>query len=537
MQQFTTTMKNAFSSLQERMKNSYHAKFHKSMEDVDEDASEYKLPEIVVVGSQSTGKTSVIENITKVSIFPRKRTHCTKMPVRINMHYSENDMIIRISDKETSYDFKTPESAHTYLSSYMDKTNDTDKELSIDIWHNACANLTLIDLPGITEFPPESAKHTKSIVQSYTNNIDNIILAIVDSQEAQLTSTQALGMIINDNRMNDTIIALTKIDKLDEEDMQPQLLDRIYKTRKDEQLESFSDVIGIVNRTQDGTIQKAEEKNTTICESITKTHKEYEYINEHIGTNALIKNIDNKFNNHIRKTWVPNAITKIDNDIESKKKELENLGPDPLTINTNVLIKTILHEINTQIENTLDNTLDKIEINIGDSMEDTIKNRKYIINNLNDIVYNKMIKIYQDIIDNKYTSINNTDYYIKRFEKIFILIKNSIRDEIYCDKKLFNQYIKTKKPKALLSNDFIDYIDTIINNTLTISLNYTIQKVLCEDSTISRIVETIKNEPSSYIVENEEYSEKRQQYYKQLYKLETSKKKMNDIRDINCDDN
>lgn len=44
-----------------------------------------KLPRVIVVGERSVGKSSLLENFTKCSIFPRGKGTCTKMPVRLQI--------------------------------------------------------------------------------------------------------------------------------------------------------------------------------------------------------------------------------------------------------------------------------------------------------------------------------------------------------------------------------------------------------------------------------------------------------------------
>ena len=47
--------------------------------------SEFQVPRVVVIGSESAGKSSILENITKCAIFPRSERVCTKMPVVLEM--------------------------------------------------------------------------------------------------------------------------------------------------------------------------------------------------------------------------------------------------------------------------------------------------------------------------------------------------------------------------------------------------------------------------------------------------------------------
>ena len=46
---------------------------------------EFQMPRIVVVGGESTGKSSLLENITKCAVFPRARDICTRMPIRLQL--------------------------------------------------------------------------------------------------------------------------------------------------------------------------------------------------------------------------------------------------------------------------------------------------------------------------------------------------------------------------------------------------------------------------------------------------------------------
>jgi hypothetical protein len=62
----------------------------KVAEDLDLDTGAFRLPRVVVVGAESAGKSSLLESITKASIFPRDSNICTKMPVRLCLAPQEN---------------------------------------------------------------------------------------------------------------------------------------------------------------------------------------------------------------------------------------------------------------------------------------------------------------------------------------------------------------------------------------------------------------------------------------------------------------
>jgi hypothetical protein len=56
---------------------------------VDITTEEYKFPEIVIVGDEKNGKSSLLENITKCKIFPKDRGYCTKRPIRFILRNGE----------------------------------------------------------------------------------------------------------------------------------------------------------------------------------------------------------------------------------------------------------------------------------------------------------------------------------------------------------------------------------------------------------------------------------------------------------------
>jgi GTP-binding protein EngB required for normal cell division len=48
-------------------------------------AATLRLPRIIVVGSESSGKSSTIERIAGFSLFPRDAKICTRMPIKFSL--------------------------------------------------------------------------------------------------------------------------------------------------------------------------------------------------------------------------------------------------------------------------------------------------------------------------------------------------------------------------------------------------------------------------------------------------------------------
>ena len=57
--------------------------------------SELELPKVIVIGGKSAGKSSLLENITKCSVFPRDRDLCTKRPVKLQLKQVDTTRVTR----------------------------------------------------------------------------------------------------------------------------------------------------------------------------------------------------------------------------------------------------------------------------------------------------------------------------------------------------------------------------------------------------------------------------------------------------------
>ena len=60
------------------------------MGDVD-DTIVYEVPKVIVIGAESSGKSSLLENITKCPIFPRNTSICTRQPIHLKLSKLEED--------------------------------------------------------------------------------------------------------------------------------------------------------------------------------------------------------------------------------------------------------------------------------------------------------------------------------------------------------------------------------------------------------------------------------------------------------------
>ncbi|KAJ1941245.1 mitochondrial dynamin GTPase Msp1, partial [Linderina macrospora] len=184
-------------------------------------ASPLQLPSIVVIGSQSSGKSSVLEAIVGQEFLPKGSNMVTRRPIELTLvntpdsdeEYGEFPQLglDRIRDfkqiQRTLYDLNmsVPESECV-----------SDKPVELRIYSPHVPDLRLVDLPGYIQVvnrkqPPVLRQRIRDLCEGYLKQ-PNIILAVC-AADVDLANSEALKA----SRRNDplgmrTIGVITKVD-------------------------------------------------------------------------------------------------------------------------------------------------------------------------------------------------------------------------------------------------------------------------------------------------------------------------------------
>ncbi|KAK3101869.1 hypothetical protein FSP39_006916 [Pinctada imbricata] len=198
-----------------------------------------QLPQIVVIGNQSSGKSSVIESLVGKDFLPRGTGIVTRRPLILQLlHVGKDDTETRAQDGDSIKAAEWAKFLHTKNKIYTDFEevrreieNETDRmsgtnkgicpePISLKIFSNKVVNLTLVDLPGMTKVavgdqPEDIEMQIKDLCLEHISNPNSVILAVT-AANTDLATSEALKLAREvDPEGKRTLAVITKLDLMD----------------------------------------------------------------------------------------------------------------------------------------------------------------------------------------------------------------------------------------------------------------------------------------------------------------------------------
>ncbi|KAI0172348.1 Dynamin central region-domain-containing protein [Hypoxylon sp. FL1284] len=305
------------------------------------------LPQIVVVGSQSAGKSSVLENIVGRDFLPRGSGIVTRRPLILQLINVEEDP----SEPDPHAAYRNPTQARRSewaefhhipgrrFTDFGDVKREIENETSrvagsnkginrqpinLKVYSPHVLNLTLVDLPGLTKVPigdqpADIEKQTRTLISEYIAKPNSIILA-VSPANVDIVNSEALKLARHVDALGRrTIGVLTKVDLMDHGTNALDILSgRVYPLKLG--------FIGVVNRSQQDIQGNRPMEDALKAESeFFRHHPAYRNISMRCGTQYLAKTLNQTLMSHIRER-LPDIKARLNTLMGQTQQELASYG-------------------------------------------------------------------------------------------------------------------------------------------------------------------------------------------------------------------
>ncbi|GMP38861.1 hypothetical protein CsSME_00009958 [Camellia sinensis var. sinensis] len=296
--------------------------------------STIELPQVAVVGSQSSGKSSVLEALVGRDFLPRGPEICTRRPLVLQLLQTkrkpdgtdeEYGEFLHLPGKRF-FDFNEIRweiQAETEREAGENK-GVSDKQIRLKIFSPNVLDITLVDLPGITKVPvgdqpSDIEARIRTMIMSYIKLPSCLILAVTPAN-SDLANSDALQIAGNaDPDGYRTIGVITKLDIMDRgTDARNFLLGKVIPLRLG--------YVGVVNRSQEDIMLNRSIKDALVAEEkFFRSRPVYSDLADRCGVPQLAKKLNQILVQHI-KTVLPGLKSRISTALVSVAKEHASYG-------------------------------------------------------------------------------------------------------------------------------------------------------------------------------------------------------------------
>ncbi|KAL0891465.1 hypothetical protein Bca101_015448 [Brassica carinata] len=299
--------------------------------------SSIELPQVAVVGSQSSGKSSVLEALVGRDFLPRGNDICTRRPLVLQLVQTKSKSDGGESDDEWGEFLHLPSNRRIHDFSEIRREIEAetnrlaggnkgvkDKQIRLKIFSPNVLDITLVDLPGITKVPvgdqpTDIEARIRTMILSYIKQPSCLILAVTPAN-SDLANSDALQIAGNaDPDGHRTIGVITKLDIMDKgTDARDLLLGKVVPLRLG--------YVGVVNRCQEDILLNRSVKEALSAEEkFFRSRPAYHGLADRVGIPQLAKKLNQILVQHI-KALLPDLKSRISNALVATAKEHQSYG-------------------------------------------------------------------------------------------------------------------------------------------------------------------------------------------------------------------
>lgn len=479
------------------------------------DKKTIQIPRLVVVGSQSSGKSSLLNSILGLDILPTGNNMVTRSPLQIELiqntsEYTKaifgnyiNGKWTTLNEQDIEYpntSEETKKNIYNEIESITKKNAGNDMNISfkpiyLRIISPNVPNLSLVDLPGLTMVactdkgqPKDIKEQIKKMVGEYIQPSKTIILAVMPAR-SDIEADIALDLIKEyDPNGERTIGVLTKLDLMNDGTDITHLLENNVSI----DLQLKYGYYGIKNRSKKELFEKNIIEGLEIEQNYFKNHSIYSNIKfrDNLGIPSLCRNLSTILVQSI-KNCLPKILLEINQKLDENTIKSNKLGnPIPNDINSR---SAFIHDLISKFSRKFISVLQDRgnNINTGRNIKDLFINYRLEISNIFPFdIKNCSDKYISESIKN--CEGNHMSFPSPPIEVLELIIKDNNKKPIFqlyepskiCANNIMNELIE-------LTNILIDEFGIIrfplfakiikteiFNNILMNNLNNTLKKIM-----------------------------------------------------------
>ncbi|MEW5302379.1 MAG: hypothetical protein WDW36_005172 [Sanguina aurantia] len=297
------------------------------------------LPQVAVIGSQSSGKSSVLESLVGQDFLPRGSDIVTRRPLVLQLIKSGNGPAGR--PPEWGEFLHAPGKVFTDFGQIRQEIaleterlvgsnkNVSEKPIRLKIFSPRVLTMTLVDLPGLTKIavgdqPSNIEARIRDMVLEYIRPANCIILAVSPANSDLATSDGLQMAQVVDPEGARTIGVLTKLDIMDRGTNAAHILRNTHIPLR-------LGYVAVINRCQDDINKSVGMDESRRAESaFFGSRSEYRDLSPHCGVGNLARRLNAILVDHIR-AILPRLRRQVGDAVDSRARELRGYGdPEPL---------------------------------------------------------------------------------------------------------------------------------------------------------------------------------------------------------------
>jgi hypothetical protein len=331
-------------------------------------ALRYSVPRIVCIGEESSGKSSTLERVAMMSVFPSDERLCTRVPIELRLRHRDQESLAKEDERfrdggyvvmrmapgvgsKLAADVSSqmhPDDVPAQVRFWMERlveaangavTGVTDDRIIIELYSPLCVNLDLIDLPGIVAGsipgePTDMMDRTRNLSASFLNDKTHphtFVIAVASAREARIRNSQAMELVQRYNKVQFTIGALTMADLSADarrESPYTRLIERV-NAEADDTPELGLGYVALKNR--DTVTTSRENQSREELERANQDEKEWfaEHLpghSERCGIESLVDRLVQKVDEYTKGPWIVAERERIEKECVKVRHQLNGMG-------------------------------------------------------------------------------------------------------------------------------------------------------------------------------------------------------------------